>query len=46
MSPGRRREMVDREHPKLPVVRPAGGEPFQPLLPSQGGLRRGPVPDG
>ena len=21
MSPGRRREMVDREHPKLPIVR-------------------------
>ena len=27
------------------AVRPAGGEPFQPLLPSQGGFRSGPVPD-
>ena len=57
MSPARRRQMVDREHPKLPIVRQcapppsrgagsAGGDPFQRLLPSQGGLGSGPVPDG
>ena len=56
MSPARRREMVDREHPSLSLVRQcppafaeagsAGGEPFQHLLPSQGCLGRGPVPDG
>ena len=54
MSPARRRQMVDREHPKLPIVRQcapafagagsAGGDPFQRLLPSQGGLGSGPVP--
>ncbi len=27
------------------AVRPAGGDPFQPLLPSHGGFRSGPVPD-
>ena len=31
MSPARRRQMVDREHPSLSCapVRAAGGEPFQ-----------------
>ena len=48
MSPARRRQMVDRDHPSLSIVavRAAGGEPFQPLLPSPGCLGRGPVPDG
>ena len=32
MSPSRRRKMVDREHPKLSIVRQCS-EPFQPLLP-------------
>ena len=41
MNPARRREMVDREHPSLPIVRqcrPGGGEPLQPLLLSPGGF--------
>ena len=46
MSPAQQRKMVDREHPALPVVRPPGSEPIQLLLPSQGGLPRGPVADG
>ena len=56
MSPARRRQIVDREQPKLPMVRQcaprfrgagtAGGDPFQRLLWCQGGLGRGPVPDG
>ena len=39
MNPAWRREMVDREHPSLPIVgqcAPAGGEPLQHILPSQG----------
>ena len=48
MNPARRREMVDREHPSLPIsgaMRPAGGEPLQYILSSQGGFGRGPVAD-
>ena len=48
MSPSRRREMVDREHPSLPIVGQCallGVEPLQHILPSQGGFGRGPVAD-
>ena len=54
MIPSRWRRMADREQPKLAIVRQcapccrmpgsAGGEPPQHLLPSQGGIRRGPAP--
>ena len=50
MSPARRRQMVDREHPSLSLVRQCallGCEPFQPLLPSPRlTSQAGPVPDG
>ena len=48
MNSGRRWEMVDRNHPQAAdsaAVCAAGCEPFQPLLPSQGYLGRGPVAD-
>ena len=49
MSPARRRQMVDRQHPSLSLVRQCallGVSRSQHLLPSPGCLARGPVPDG
>ena len=48
MSPAERRELVDRQHRHLSIVRQCqlmGGQPLQPLLPSQGDLTTGPVLD-
>ena len=45
MSLAQRRGMVDREHPSLSIARQcalAGSGPFQPVLSTQGSLRRGP----
>ena len=49
MSPGRRRKMVDREHPSLPIVRQCallGVSRSSLYYRGQGGFRSGPVPDG
>ena len=48
MSPSRRRKMVDREHPKLPIVRECallGVSRPSLYYRARGGFRRGPVPD-
>ena len=45
MSLAQRRGMADREHPSVvdsAAVRPAGSGPFQPVLSTQGSLRREP----